>query len=284
MGKDTKTPPKCSMCRNHLGEKAPEIKGHKKSCPYLNDQKHIDTCDKGCLKVQRRQLTVAAEKKESYVSKKLSGNAQNTISPSRARNCKKCLKHGVIAAVKNGHLQRCPYKDCNCDFCEKTNARRRASNEFTKHYRLQSTIRQPMENQAMEKSQNSPDSGFDEDQRSNFESSPNFSPVSNAYSPSSWEYSPTTLFDSTLASDVEYFEVHDIILESHPQFQNLMEIDENELDNFTQIINSFPTDFLDGVEKKLNVNCKFYSSLFKKIQCIFSCRLRVRLMSWQDSL
>lgn len=208
MNLKSKQSPKCSMCRNHLGDDAPDVKGHKRYCKYNNLQ-HISECIDGCQATKSRQETVANEKKDVYVSKKIAENTELPASPPGIRCCRKCRNHKKIIPVKNSHRLICDFKDCECKDCLSTSKRRSASTVFTKHYR-QSKADKPKGVQSPPRDHNSPPHGRKSPDSGIGSScgSPSSSDTSMAYSPLAQAFSPVlTTNDSMEFSPVEVLNV-----------------------------------------------------------------------------
>lgn len=125
---------KCSLCRNHHGNQAENIKNHK--CPYKKDD-HIKICQL-CKIVYDRQKLSAEKKKQSYHRRKNNNDAKCINVSSTGRKlptCLKCADHGFLDVfLKNKHKEKCPFIICNCDYCKLTDFKRKICNTDTKNY------------------------------------------------------------------------------------------------------------------------------------------------------
>jgi DM DNA binding domain len=235
------------MCRNHFGDNAPNFKGHK--CG-LDNEEHIETCNKGCKKVDSRRKNVAKDKKQMYSLEKELNNAA-LISPSvmelsesskvatkTKRTCRKCKLHGLRNIVlKGGHLESCPFRYCPCSKCKITNERRDASNTFTKHYRFHKIEEQKCSGSVG--SVGSPDSGFstDSDRFSSGSESPMFSEPE---SPQDF----MTVYDTWQANYAVENSTHNFTIDQSINFGTFDEL-------ASYIAGEFPPETLESLENSL---------------------------------
>lgn len=158
-----KTPQHCSLCRNHG---IPQLKrGHKKECPFDNPE-HMKTCDKNCPATVERREKVAAEKKEfDHLARDKTAPPVTKTGQRSPNRCRNCQFHGELGLRKDRHGKICPFKDCRCEFCCKTQQRR---NAFSKDLKLQRRKRIAMKHKPespapthnVSSDFNSPDSGI----------------------------------------------------------------------------------------------------------------------------
>lgn len=269
---------KCSMCRNHFGAKAPCVKNHK--CEFRNPY-HIEKCEKGCKKVEDRRKKVAEDKKQIYKIEKLQNCVAKRISPSNnmmssvtsvekisknERKCRKCMIHGLSSPLKKGHLKSCPLINCPCARCKMIDARRMASNNFTKHYRVQ-RIEEQKCSQPLSP-QDSPESGY-ASEHDNYSPKVEFSSVS--------ECSTLPEYYSTFKSTCHQINQTSYMAFSSEEAMNFNALPEQHMFNnddatqiVSEIISNFSLETVENLEKNVfESEVTFISFFFKFIKLCF---------------
>lgn len=250
--------PKCSYCRNHRGDDAPQIKGHK--CPIKHDNDHIQNCVDGCKEVKERQTSVAQEKRNRYQKRKAGGNIE---CESKSRPCCKCGNHGIRSYLKNKHFKVCKFSKCQCEACKLTDTRRLASTANTKLYRNQKNKKNKAKSFY---ASNSPDSGYEHgsDGDSNVASPDS----SMAFSPEAPPYSPVTPAGEEEIDNFEEMEVEvlnctaDEVKKVYSEAVEVinLNIDESDADEIMeQLPEIVSEEILQNLEKEIKVNSKFQS-------------------------